>query len=77
MDAELLALVTHKKASANLCLAGLTAVIKAPGCPAPQHAAKIAVGRYPKDAKLAQSVMEVALNALNNKVSPSPAGHIR
>jgi len=49
-DAELLALVGHKDASAALCLAGLSAVLKLPGCCALKPAADIILERFATDA---------------------------
>ena len=49
-DAELLALAGHKDASAALCLAGLSAVLKLPGCSALKPAADIILERFATDA---------------------------
>ena len=48
-DAELLALAGHKDVSAALCLAGISAVLKLPGCSALKPAADIILERFATD----------------------------
>ncbi len=74
-DAELLALVLHKDASAALCLAALSAALKAPCCSALKSAADIVLERFAEDAtvplRLVQALLgtskEVSHTSLNTK----------
>ncbi|CAL5220290.1 g2275 [Coccomyxa viridis] len=62
-DAELLALVLHKDASAALCLASLTAVLEAPGCSALKPAADIVLERFAEDATVPLRLVQALLGA--------------
>ncbi len=68
-DAELLALVLHKDASAALCLASLTAVLEAPGCSALKPAADIVLERFAEDATVPLRLVQALLGASEDEVS--------
>ena len=67
-DAELLALVAHKDASAALCLAGLSAVVQAPRCSALKPGADIVLERFAEDHTVPLRMLEVLLGSAEEKV---------
>ncbi len=70
-DAELLALVMHKDASAKLCLAALSAALKAPRCSALKPAADIVLQRCAEDAAVPLRLVQTLLGASKDKVGPT------
>ncbi len=62
-DAELLALVTHKNASAALCLGALLVVIQSPSCSALKPAAGILLERFAEDATVPLHMVQELLGA--------------
>ena len=67
-DAELLALVAHKDASAVLCLAALSAVLQAPRCSALRHAADLVLERFAEDATMPVRLVRACLGASQKEV---------
>ena len=67
-DAELLALVMHKDASAESCLAALSAALKAPNCGALKSAADIVLERFAEDATVPLRFVEALLDTSKEKV---------
>ncbi|CAL5220262.1 g2243 [Coccomyxa viridis] len=70
-DAELLELVLHKDASAELCLAALSAALKAPRCIALKSAADIVLERFAGDATVPLRLVQALLSASEEKADPS------
>ena len=70
-DAELLELVLHKDASAELCLAALSAALKAPRCSALKSAADIVLERFAGDATVPLRLVQALLSASEEKVGHS------
>ena len=70
-DADLLALVLQKDASAELCLAALSAALEAPRCSALKSAADIVMERFAEDATVPLRFVEALLEASGQKVGPS------
>ena len=70
-DAELLELVLHKDASAELCLAALSAALKAPRCIALKSAADIVLERFAGDATVPLRLVQALLSASEEKVGHS------
>ena len=68
-DAELLAAVLQKDASAELCLAALSAALKAPRCSALKSAADIVMERFAEDATVPLRIVEALLEASRERVS--------
>ncbi|CAL5220282.1 g2267 [Coccomyxa viridis] len=62
-DAELLALVLHKDASAALCLEALSAALKAPCCSALKPSAGIVLERFADDATVPLRLVQALLSA--------------
>ena len=73
-DAELLALVLHKDASAERCLAALSAALKAPRCSALKSAADIVLERFAEDATVPLRLVQALLKTSKDKVG-SCAGY--
>ena len=75
-NAELLALVSHKDASAALGLAALSAVLQAPCCNAVKPAIDHVLERFAEDATVAVSLVQALLGASEEeKVSFPHARH--
>ena len=70
-DAELLALVLDKNASAEMCLAALSAALKGPRCGALKSAAYIVTERFAEDATVPLRFVKALLEASGQKVGPS------
>ncbi|CAL5220263.1 g2244 [Coccomyxa viridis] len=70
-DAELLALVLHKDAFAERCLAALSAALKAPRCSALKSAADIVLERFAEDATVPLRLVQALLNTSKEKVDDS------
>ncbi|CAL5220264.1 g2245 [Coccomyxa viridis] len=70
-DAELLALVLHKDASAERCLAALSAALKAPRCSALKSAADIVLERFAEDATVPLRLVQALLKTSKDKVDDS------
>ena len=67
-DAELLAAVQHKDASAEQCLAALSAALKAPGCIAVKPAADAVMERFAGDGTVPLRFVEALLKASKEQV---------
>ena len=74
-DAELLALVLDKNASAEMCLAALSAALKGPRCGALKSAAYIVIERFAEDATVPLRFVKALLEASGQKVGPRQAMH--